>query len=219
MPARTRLTTGVREKLVEASKLGMTRDLQCAFAGIGKSTLFRWMAEGRKAKKGKKRELWEALKEAEALGAKSALDSIRAAHEGERKDWKAAAWYLERRHGYRKNGPAESAREEVLELVHGENRVERIQRRIGDGEAAIREALRSNSFQAYFAGIRLVEGLNQDLEIAELQGEEDDGLDDMSSPRFLRGFESAAEEWPDQLLEAAIGVYERRHNVRMLGVG
>lgn len=217
MAARARLTPEVQDRLVAAAKLGATRELQAAYGGIGVSTLHRWLAAGRKAKSGRKRELWDALKEADGLGAFDMLGKIRdAATEG---DWKAAAWFLERRHGYRKNGPAELSKEQAIEATETETKVERLKRQIRDAGFAMRAAQTSNSFQAYFAGVRLVETLESQLELAELAGEEEDGLEDMTSPAFIAAFEMAATDWPDQLFEAAIGVYERRHGLRLLGVG
>ncbi len=216
MGRRAKLDEETKRKLVEAALLGATRAIQAEYAGVGKSTLHRWLARGRKAKSGRFRDLWDSLKEAEGLGAARALAAIQGATS---RDWKAAAWLLERRHGYRKNGPAEAAREEALELAEHENRIERLERQLREARGAMREALRSNSFQAYFAGVRLEDRLSTDLELAKLQGEENDGLEDMSSEHFLQAFEHAANEWPDPVLERAIQVYERRHGLRMLGVG
>lgn len=214
MGRRAKLDEETVAKLAEGALLGMTRDLQARYAGIGKSTLQRWLAQGRKAKTGRYRDLWDRLKEAEGLAAAQALSVIR-----QSKQWQAQAWFLERVHGYRKNGPAELAKEEALELADDETRVERVERQLREVRSANRSALAANSFQAFFAGQRLERDLASELELARLEGEQDDGLDDLDSPAFLEAFKSAATEWSDPMLEAVIQVYERRHGIRMLGVG
>jgi len=64
--------------------------------GIDKSTWYRWLSEGEKAKSGLKREFYETIKKAEkeAIARNVALIQ-RAAQEG---NWQAAAWWLERKY-------------------------------------------------------------------------------------------------------------------------
>jgi len=64
--------------------------------GIDKSTWYRWLSEGEKAKSGLKREFYDTVKKAEkdAIARNVALIQ-RAAQEG---NWQAAAWWLERKY-------------------------------------------------------------------------------------------------------------------------
>ena len=214
MGRRTTLSTSVRDRLVAASKLGLTRDLQAQYAGIGTSTLHRWLAKGRQAKRGRYRELWESLKRAEAEGAVDAMQRIADAQE---KDWKAAAWLLERRHGYRRGGPAEARNERAVDELADEDQVAQLRRQLAEVEGANRRALTDGSFQAYFAGKRLAMQLSREL-IAVTGTTEDGAIEDLSSDAFELEFRAAAEQWPDQILEIAIGVFEVRHGLKLVRV-
>ena len=102
MGRKSKLTPDVSSRFCEAIQLGMTYKLACGYAGISEATFYRWVQEaekpgGRKAQ----REFRDELKGAEAKGAALNLAVItRAAQDG---DWKASAWILERRHGYRRD--------------------------------------------------------------------------------------------------------------------
>ena len=210
----SKLNADVQKRLIEASKLGLTRELQCEYAGIGRSTLHRWLAKGRLAQKGKNRELWLALNRAEAEGAARAMKKIVAAQD---KDWKAAAWFMERRHGYCRNGPAEASRERIAEQIVSEDESESLRRQIGEVQEANRQALTTGSFQAYFAGQRLARTLLKELKI--LTGDKTDPeLEDMESERFASEFKAELMDMPDQLIELAIGVYEDRHEMKLVKV-
>ncbi len=210
----SKINKDVRERLVAASRLGLTRDLQSEYAGITSSTLHRWLAHGRKAATGQYHDLWVALKRSEAEGAHAAMERIA---EAQKTDWKAAAWYMERRHGYRRNGPAEARRERAADDLVDEDEVASLRRQIGEVSEANRQALQQGSFQAYFAGQRLARQLGSDM-TALTGGADAPGLDDMQSDAFAREFKIAADEWPDQLLEIAIGIYEERHEMKLVKV-
>ena len=98
---KSKLTPELSRDFCKAIQLGMTYKLCCHYVGISEPTFYRWLQEadkpgGRKEQK----EFRKALKAAEAKGAAHNLAIIhRAAEEG---SWQAAAWVLERRHGYRK---------------------------------------------------------------------------------------------------------------------
>ena len=96
----TKLTPEVQADLVQAIRLGATRELACDYVGISTTTLYRWLQQGDVAEDGPYREFRDAIKKAEGRGAVEALARIQtAAKDG---SWQAAAWLLERRHGYRR---------------------------------------------------------------------------------------------------------------------
>jgi hypothetical protein len=79
----------------------------CDYVGIHQSTYFKWMAEGEHASSGLKRKLFEDIKKAESYAEIQAVASIRSAAE---QDWKANAWFLERKY------PARWGRKEKIEM-------------------------------------------------------------------------------------------------------
>ena len=92
----SKLTSEVQQKICDAIKRGNYYDVACEFAGIGRSTFFRWKNAGEKAKSGKYKDFWDAIKKAESEAEVMYVERIReAAEDGQ---WTAAAWYLERKY-------------------------------------------------------------------------------------------------------------------------
>lgn len=85
----------VKRKLLEAIRSGATYEIAAKYAGIGRSTLHRWLAAGR-AGDPDYLELAQAVDEAESQGAVQCLALIRKSAMGG--TWQAAAWLLERRY-------------------------------------------------------------------------------------------------------------------------
>jgi len=110
----SKLTDQVTEQVCKAVAMGMTFELAAQYAGISKTTFFRWMRIGEESDEGSPFwEFWHSVKSAESKGALNALTTInRAAVDG---SWQAAAWLLERRHKYRKEAPVEEFDTEQLE--------------------------------------------------------------------------------------------------------
>jgi hypothetical protein len=104
----SKLTADVRDKVVNAIRLGGSRNDAALFAGIDPRTLRRWMDAGAEEGDGPHAELRAAVVEAETIWKVTALGTIAKAAST---DWKAAAWLLERRH------PAEFGDKSVLFLV------------------------------------------------------------------------------------------------------
>jgi len=98
----TRLTEEVQRKVCEAVLLGCTYDIAASYAGISQRSLFQWLASGREGQGELYENFYAAVKNAEAMNAVRNLASIaQSAKDG---NWTAAAWMLERRHGYIKEG-------------------------------------------------------------------------------------------------------------------
>lgn len=88
--------------MLDAIRAGASRTTAAEAAGIGRATLLEWLArgEGRDPDREQTDEL--ATFAVEVRAAESELETsmiahIRAASEGDRPDWRAAAWLLERR--------------------------------------------------------------------------------------------------------------------------
>lgn len=110
---KSKLTPELQERICNYIENGYTVEQACALSGIGETTYYRWLQTGRKAKTGKYREFWEAVKKAEKIAESKYLAIITRAAVGDpekkvKGDWKAAAWYLERRN------PQQFARRDFL---------------------------------------------------------------------------------------------------------
>tara|TARA_Y100000114_G_scaffold63973_1_gene58599 strand:+ start:18 stop:470 length:453 start_codon:yes stop_codon:yes gene_type:complete len=94
----TRLTEETQRKICEAILLGCTYDIAASYAGISQRSLYEWLSRGRDGQGKKFKDFYAAVKNAESMNAVRNLASIaQAAKDG---NWTAAAWMLERRHGY-----------------------------------------------------------------------------------------------------------------------
>ena len=88
------LTPDVQRRLCEAVAAGNTRHDAAEYAGIGESTLRRWLAQGRHRRSGKFRALLAAVKKAEA---DAVVRNVAIIQKAAPKSWQAAAWWLERK--------------------------------------------------------------------------------------------------------------------------
>ena len=119
-----KLTPEVHKDIIRDLGAGVPREHAAEHAGVHRTTLFRWLARGRKDKSGPFRDLCNAVKKAEAEAVAASVARIRRAAQGgqviertttttTRKDgssttkvvekttagqWTADAWWLERRH-------------------------------------------------------------------------------------------------------------------------
>ena len=174
----SKFTPETVERLLEAIRLGSTFKMAAEYAGSSRSTLHNYITAGRKARAGtKKAEFYAALVKAEAEGAISSLAVIDKAALGG--DWKAAAWKLERRHGYHRDGVAQIQAENRSEKLP-ENTLDLLRQQAQQLKYAMDQSRASKSWQAFAALQRqmlsVVEQVRQ-ME-AESAGEEMDSYTD-----------------------------------------
>lgn len=94
------LTEATKRKIIEAVTLGCTYSIAASYAQIHESTIYMWLSKGRDASEGIYYEFYREVKYAEGISAVRSLAAIaQSAKDG---NWTAAAWLLERRHGYTK---------------------------------------------------------------------------------------------------------------------
>ena len=96
MARKSKLNKELIEKAYELVAAGNYDKDVYPILGVEKTTWYRWLSEGEKAKSGLKREFYDTIKKAEkdAIARNVALIQ-RAAQEG---NWQAAAWWLERKY-------------------------------------------------------------------------------------------------------------------------
>ena len=104
MGRRSKLTPQVQKAFLTSIKLGSTIEYSAKMAGIGVSTVYRWLESGRNARSPTYVEFWEAYQKAEGEALARSLACIQQAAKAG--SWQAAAWLCERRYGYNKAGAA-----------------------------------------------------------------------------------------------------------------
>ncbi len=92
----------IKVRICQALEAGATYEKAAHYAGLGVSTMYKWLADGREEDEGIYREFLDEVKKAESKFLLKHLSNIGlAAKHG---DWKASAWLIERRHPeYRTN--------------------------------------------------------------------------------------------------------------------
>lgn len=168
---KSKLTTDIQNKLVQAIQSGATYELSAQYAGIAVSTLYLWMKQGREKEHKKKIELLEAIKRAESMGAIANLGLIqKAAKDG---DWKASAWILERRHGYNRDGAIMKHQYENEEPENAEaySTKKILQSQLSTTMKASKDALSSGSYQAFAALQRQVVNIALQLKAIDAEGQ------------------------------------------------
>jgi len=130
----SKLNDEVKKILIDAVILGCDFDLACSYAGIARVTFYKWIQRGKDETEGPYHELYIDLKKAEAMNAVRALASIQAAARAGK--WQAAAFLLERRHGYKRDAETPQIDltidikntdvQSLLETVHNSNLTELI---------------------------------------------------------------------------------------------
>ncbi|MCB0383746.1 MAG: hypothetical protein KDD43_00010 [Bdellovibrionales bacterium] len=89
------MTNELKKELCNLIRAGTPYEHATRAVGISTTTFHRWLKDGEKAKSGKYRVFWEAIKKAEGKRVAEALNNIRLAG---KKSWQADAWFLERRY-------------------------------------------------------------------------------------------------------------------------
>ena len=90
-----KLSTTRMEMIFDSLREGATRSTAARIVGINRRTFQRWMGRGRDGDDGYV-EFYIGVHQAEAFALRGMVESIK---RGARKDWRAAAWFLERRGG------------------------------------------------------------------------------------------------------------------------
>ena len=94
MPRPTKLTPETQAKIIKALDAGNYFETACGYAGIDKSTAYKWMQRGQQEKSGIYFDFFNAVEKATADAETSMVAIIKLAS---RDTWQAAAWWLERR--------------------------------------------------------------------------------------------------------------------------
>jgi len=111
----TKLTKEVTNRICLAIRAGNYAKVAAAMAGVSETTYYKWLdlSDKPNAKKEYK-EFRESIEQAEAEAEVAAIARIRQA--ADNGDWKAAGWYLERKHGERW-GRNDKIRQEITGFV------------------------------------------------------------------------------------------------------
>lgn len=162
--------------IVEAVRRGSSYRMACNIAGIHESTFYMWMKKGQTANHGKFVDFRHAVLKAESENGDRMLGLIQ---EHANKDWKAAAWVLERRHGFVKDGRIEYDQTEKVEMPT--DTYELLRKQAVDLNDAINSAQASESWQAYAAlqrqMLQVVANIRQ-IEAERQMGDDMEGLTD-----------------------------------------
>ena len=121
MGRQSKLTAERQARLCEALRAGNTRAAAADYAGVGKTTFYRWIDKGKEQKTGVFRDFWDAVKKAEA---DAEVRNVAIIQQAAKKTWQAAAWWLERRRpeAWAQRQPEANKREEIIvDLVKGDD--------------------------------------------------------------------------------------------------
>jgi len=206
---KSKFTAPVKNRIIEALRAGTTYEIAAQYAGISRSTLYEWIKKGEKSATGTYRTFYDNIKKAEAEGAVVHLGTI---SQASKKDWKAAAWLLERRHGYSKEGVMR-AEEQIKEVELPSNMLELLRMQARELKASMMKAESSQSWQAYAALQRQLLTVVQQIRQIEAEEGMGDELDGLTDEQLLAEITSAIVSLPPILRQRLEGSFSSMNNV------
>ena len=175
----SKFNASTAKAIIQALETGATYEIAAKRGGIKRETLWRWLKKGEDAKTGQFVTFRNDVKKAEANGAVFMLAIISKAARGDERQkpaWKAAAWLLERRYGYRIGGALENQKppENKKEPLHSP--IDFLKGQISQLKESMESARKSKSWQPYAALNRQLLDLFSRLRIEQNMAEEDPTL-------------------------------------------
>ena len=210
MARKSKFIDAVTDRIMEALRLGATYELAAEYAGISRSTLYNWMEKGKDQDRGKYRTFLDTIKAAEAKGAIANLAMIEtAARAG---DWKAAAWRLERRHGYTRDG-YQAQQQQQKEVKLPSSMLDLLRTQALELRSSMAKAESSQSWQAYAALQRQLLQVVQQIRQIEAEEGMGDELEGLTDEQLLTEITSAIVSLPPILRQRLEGTISQIDNV------
>ena len=185
---RSKLNEEVQKRIIQAIQMGATYEIAAEHAGICRKTLYSWIEKGKTASRGSKHYTFlHDFRKAEARAALTSLTTIQ--KEIQNGDWKAAAWFLDRRAGFRRD--ATISNETNIGQSTTEQKSETIDYRdllntqISELRLAMNKAKESGSWQAYAALQRQLVSLMQELRALDAEEGAIDAHDRMTDEQLM----------------------------------
>ena len=200
---KSKFTKPVKDRIIEALRAGTTYEIAAQYAGISRSTLYEWLKKGEGNATGVYRTFYDNIKKAEAEGAVVHLGTI---SQASKKDWKAAAWLLERRHGYSKEGVMR-AEEQAQQIELPSNMLDLLRMQARELRASMAKAESSQSWQAYAALQRQLLTVVQQIRQIEAEEGMGDELDGLTDEQLLAEITSAIVSLPPILRQRLEGTF------------
>ena len=167
--------------------MGATYEIAAEHAGICRKTLYSWIEKGKTASKGSKHYTFlHDFRKAEARAALTSLTTIQ--REIQNGDWKAAAWFLDRRAGFRRD--ATISNETNISQTETQQSQEidyrsMMMTQISELKQSMDKAKESGSWQAYAALQRQLVSLMQELRALDAEEGAIDAHDRMTDEQLL----------------------------------
>ena len=209
MARKTKFNTALTSRIIEALRLGATYEIAAEYAGISRSTLYNWIDKGKEQSRGQYRTFLDNIKQAEAKGAIANLAMIETAAKSG--DWKAAAWRLERRHGYTRDGFQTRLESKPKELPS--SMLDLLKSQAVELRSSMAKAESSQSWQAYAALQRQLLQVVQQIRQIESEEGRGDELDGLTDEQLLTEITSAIVSLPPILRQRLEGTITNMGNI------
>ena len=202
-----------REIFCAAIQKGCTYKAAASAVGVCDKTIYNWLRKGREStrKNCKYKQFLHATKRAEHERQQFLLERIIEATD---KDWKSAAWLLERRYGYRKDAVFDEIPEQQDDEASLPNTpLELFEAQAKDLRAAMSQAMASQSWQAYAALQRQYVSVVEQIRAIQAEQAETDALDAASDEHLRQEAVMAIISLPPVLRQEIIDELARYNNV------
>ena len=184
---RTKLNQELQKRIISAIQMGATYEIAAEHAGICRKTLYSWIEKGKTANKG--RTFYTFLHEFRKAEARAALTSLTTIQrEIQNGDWKAAAWFLDRRAGFRRDATisnetniSQTETQQAQEIDYRSM----MMTQISELKQSMDKAKESGSWQAYAALQRQLVSLMQELRALDAEEGAIDAHERMTDEQLL----------------------------------